>query len=118
MAYTHGRLVSSGITTISDSVGAVVTNDSGETTYIRLIVIHNTNTTAETVLLHYVPDNAAAVGTAADANKIWEKSVTADETIYIEFPAQGIVMSDTNDTIQAVTDTASKVTIMAFGGTE
>ena len=32
------------------------------------------------------------------------------ETVNLEFPGPGLVLKGTNDTVQAVTDTASKVT--------
>lgn len=106
------------ITTIPDSAGAVYTNAASTKTYIRLIVIHNANSTTEAVELWNVPDNAASVGTAADANKIYNVSIAAGGTSFIEFATPGIILEDTNDTIQANTDTASKVTIQIMGGKE
>ena len=116
MAFAYARLAE--ITTISDSAASVYANPSSTTSYVRLIVLHNTNTTAETVILYNVPDNAAAVGTAADANTFYEKALSPNETITIELTTPGIVMTDENDTIQAVTDTASVVTVQIYGGTE
>ena len=116
MAFAYSQLTP--ITTIASSVGAVYTNPSSKTSYIRSIVIHNTNTTAETVALHNVPDNSGSVGTAAATNQFYKTSVAADTTIIIEFPVPGISLSDVNDTIQASTTTASKVTIQISGATE
>lgn len=116
MAYSHSSLVTGGITTIADAAGALVTNAA--TTYIRLIIIHNANTTSETVTLYRVPDNAGAVGAAAETNAFWEDTLLPKETVTFEFAAQGLKLSDVNDTIQGVTTTASKVTFQAEGGTE
>ena len=116
MAFAYDRLTE--ITYVAAAAGTVFTNPAAQTTYVRLIVIHNTNATAETVDLWNVPDNAGAVGTASDANKFWQESVAADATTMIEFPVPGLVLESENDTIQAKTTTGSKVTIQIFGGKE
>ena len=116
MALTHMRLTE--ITTIAATAGAVYTNPASTTAYVTLIVLHNTNTTAEDVELWNVPDSTGSVGTAADTNKFWADSLAANETVFVEVPKIGLVLEDTNDTIQAMTDTASKVTIQIFGSQE
>jgi len=116
MAFTYSRLTE--ITTIPASASQVYTNASGETTYIRSVILHNTNTSAEVVVLYNVPDSSGSVGTAATANQFYKASVAADSTVIIEFATPGIVLSDENDTIQASTTTANKVTIQIMGATE
>lgn len=116
MAFAYGRLTE--ITTIDTSAGAVYTNPASTTSYIRLIVIHNTYTSAEAVSLYIVPDNAGAAGTAGNTNKMYYESVPANDTRILEFPAPGLMLVDTNDTIQASTTTASRVTIQIYGATE
>lgn len=116
MAFAYARLLE--ITTIPGTTAAVYTNPAATTTYIRLIVIHNANTTAETVILWNVPDNAGSVGTAGDTNRFFYKVMAPGETVILEFPAPGILLSATNDTIQGDTNTSSKVTIQIMGATE
>ena len=118
MAFAYDRLTE--ITTIAASAAAVYTNAASTTTYIRLIIIHNGNTTAEAVKLYNVPNNGAAVGTAATANEMFAPTggLAAGEDYYLEFPVPGIILEDTNDTIQGTTTTAAKVTIQIYGGTE
>lgn len=118
MAFDYARLAE--IDTIGDTVGAIVTNAVGKKTYIRHIIIHNTNSTTETINLHTVPDNAEAVGTAADINRWVSESILAGTTWEWNCGAgsPGIILEDTNDTLQASTDTASKVTIQVYGGIE
>jgi hypothetical protein len=48
-------------------------------------------------------------------NQFLEVSLASLETFVFEVPDDGIVLSDTNDSIQAVTTTASKVTIQIHG---
>jgi hypothetical protein len=116
MAFAYSQLTP--ITTIASSAGAVYTNPSDKISYIRSIVVHNTNTTAETVVLYNVPDSSGSVGTAAATNQFYKTDVAADTTIIFEFPVPGIILSDANDTIQATTTTGSVVTIQIAGATE
>lgn len=116
MAFAYSRLTQ--ITTIANAAAEVYTLPASTTAYIRSIILHNTNTTAETVILYNVPDNAGAAGTAADANTFYEVSLSPNETHILEFAIPGIMLVDENDTIQATTTTASKVTIQIYGGTE
>jgi hypothetical protein len=116
MAFDYKRLTE--ITTIADTVAAVYTNPSATKSYIHLIVLHNTNSTAEVVQLHNVPDNATSVGTAAATNKFYYESMEANTTSIIDLGVPGLILETVNDTIQAVTTTASKVTIQIMGGTE
>lgn len=116
MAFDYANLTE--ITTIASTAGAVLTNGASETTYIRMINIHNSNTTTETVKLYLVPDSTGSVGTAGDTNKIYEEDIASNETRIIEYPVPGLMLTDENDTVQAVTDTASKVTITITGGQE
>lgn len=116
MAFDYSRL--SQITTIPSTVGAVYTNPTGKKSYIRLIQIFNSNTTPETVKIYNVPDSGGSVGTAAVTNQFYEVLLNPKETVLIEYPAPGLILIDINDTIQAVTTTASKVTIEIIGGLE
>ena len=113
MATTYDRLTE--ITTIATAAASVYANPADTVSYVTHIVLHNTNTTEEDVELWNVPDSAASVGTAADANRFWADTLAANETVFLEIPKIGLVLEDTNDSIQAVTDTASKVTIQIFG---
>ena len=116
MAFAYGRLKEIGY--VAAAVASVYANPASTTSYVRLIILHNLNTTAETVILYNVPDNSEAVGTAGVTNQFWKEEVLPNETVFIEFDIPGLVLTTKNDTIQMVTDTASKVTVQVFGGTE
>lgn len=116
MAFAYGKLTE--ITTLPNSAGAVLTNAASTTTYIRGIMLHNGNTTAETVILYKVPDSTGSVGTAATTNEIYKEVISPGATTILEFPVPGIILTDENDTIQGTTTTASKVTIQFIGATE
>ena len=102
----------SGIAYIANPAGAIRTNST--TTEIKGFVIHNTNTTAETVKLYNVPNSGGSVGTASNANKFFERAIAANETYIFDVPYP-IFLASNNDTIQAVTTTASKVTVQILG---
>lgn len=116
MAFDYSRLKE--IAYLSNSVAAVVTNGTGAKSYVRSIILHNTNTTAETVKIYTVPDNSGSVGTATAAHLWFSQTLNPDETVFIEIKDPGIILSDTNDTIQAYSTTANKVTFQAYGGAE
>jgi hypothetical protein len=116
MAFAYGRVLE--ITTIAGAAAAVYANPDATTTFIRGIILHNGNTTAETVILYNVPDNATAVGTAATANEMYYEVMPAYSTTVLEFPAPGIILTTKNDSIQGTTTTASKCTIQLLGATE
>ena len=116
MAFVYSRLKD--IAYIAGSAAAVVTNGAGAKTYIRCIVLHNTHTSGLATTLYNVPDSAGSVGTASAANQFYKETIAPDGIVILEFPTPGIVLSDTNDTLQAVCGTADKVTIQVHGGTE
>jgi len=116
MSFDYSRLCE--ITTVASTVGSVYTNPSSTKSYIRLIILHNTSSTSETVVLYNVPDSGGSLGTAGDTNKFYYESITANSTSIIDLGTPGLILQDTNDSIQAVTTTASKVTIQIMGGTE
>lgn len=95
---------------LGTSAAAIYTNASGETSFVKSITLHNTNTSTETVEIYFVPDSGGAVGTAGVSNQCYKLSVLSNETVQIEFPGPGIVLKGTNDTVQGKTTTSSKVT--------
>lgn len=113
MAITRGRLAN--IATVANSAGSVYSNPASTKTFISGITLHNSNTTAELVTVHNVPDSTGSLGTAAAGNRILRVSLDPNQTITYSFPGDGIVLEDTNDSIQAVTTTDSVVTIMIHG---
>lgn len=116
MAFDYQRLTE--ITTLPSAAGVVYTKSSGTKAYVRLIVLHNSNTISEAVKLYVVPDSAGSVGTPGVTNEIYSESLAAGDTRIIEFATPGLLLLDNNETIQGVTTTASKVTITITGGLE
>lgn len=113
MAIVRGKLAD--IATIPSTVGSVYANPASTKTFIGGFTLFNSNTTVETVKLYAVPDSSGSLGTAAVANQFLEISLASLETFVFTAPPDGIALSDLNDSIQAVTTTASKVTIQIHG---
>lgn len=92
-----------------------VTNGvSGKTTYITSISLCNVHTSAVTIDLYIVPNNAGAVGTAAGTNKVLDTySLNAHETVF--FNDHVIILDGTNDTLQAVASVDAKINLRAYG---
>jgi hypothetical protein len=102
---------------VGSSAGSIYANAAGVKTYVKGLVLHNTNTTAETVQVYDVPDSSGALGTPGVGNRILNVSLPANDTLIVEFPC-AVVLSDTNDSLQAQTTTASKVTVLVLGDKE
>ena len=99
---------------VANTAGAIYTNAASTISYIKSLVLFNRNTTSETVKLYNVPNNGASVGTAGDTNQFAEIVLAAKETLMFDLPYP-ITIIDENDTIQAVTTTASQVTVQVLG---
>lgn len=112
MALQHTRLTE--VAYIASSVASVYANPASTKSHVRGFLVHNTNTTLEAVKIHWVPDSAGSVGTASAGNRIFDIDLQPRESQVFEIP-YGLVLTDTNESIQAVTTTASKVTIAVLG---
>lgn len=102
---------------VSSSAAAIYTNAASTKTYIKSLLLFNGNTTSETVKLYNVPNSGASAGTAGVSNQFAEIVLAAGETLMFDLPYP-ITIIDTNDTIQASTTTASKVTVQLLGDTD
>lgn len=113
MAITHGRLADPA--TIPSTAGSLYSNPASTKTFIKGVTLYNSNTTAEVVQLYVVPDSGGSLGTAAATNQILKITMATLETYITEFPGDGIALNDTNDSLQGVTTTASKVVAILHG---
>jgi len=105
---------------LGTSAATIVANPSGYTTFVKLITLHCLSSASanETVKIYRVPDSAGSVGTAGTANQIAEIELEPGETQTIFFDPPGLVLEDTNDTIQMSTTTAATVNVSVDGGRE
>lgn len=94
---------------LADSKGDIYDPAASTIGLLHNIVLFNSNTTAETVVLNYHD------GTNEYA--ILTKSVAANETIFISFPGEGLVV-DASSKLTGNTTTASKVTCTITGSEE
>jgi len=99
---------------VASSASSLYANPASTKSFVKGILLHNTNTTVETVTLHWVPDSGGSVGTASNATRFATVQLAANETLFFEIPF-ALVMTDTNETIQGVTTTGSKVTCAIIG---
>ena len=114
MTVASKRLIE--IVAMPSSIGTLFANPAGKTSYVQQMIMYNGDGVDRIVEIHNVPDAAAAVGVAADANKFLEFSLKADETVFLDFGKPGVILVDENDTIQGlVASTTGKVTVQASG---
>jgi hypothetical protein len=120
MALTAARLKE--IAPLPATVATVYSYSLGTTTYIKSIILHNTNSGPETVYIYNVPGSGFIPGSAIDsgsnANKIYEIILTANETKILEFQQPIVMPSTFYDTIQAYATDVNMVTIQIYGATE
>ena len=101
---------------IADTAGSHLTCGSGETIHVQGIMLHNTHSSALTVILYKVPNSSGSLGTAAAGNQFYEQELAADKTVMInDIP---LYLWEENDSIQAVCGTASKVNIFIEGAVQ
>jgi hypothetical protein len=93
---------------LPSSKGDLYVPASGRKAFVHNIVIHNTNTTAEDVVLNYHDGST---------EKQWlSQTIAAGDTLTLDFPGEGDVVG-VGGKYTGNTDTASKVTFK-FSGTE
>jgi hypothetical protein len=102
MAYTAKTLA---FGYVASSKTTIYTAPSSTTSVIHNILLHNTNTSSETLEL-FLNDGTE--------RRIYRLTVAANDTIQIDFIGEGIVL-DTTDLISGNTTTADKVTIVVVG---
>lgn len=102
------------IVQVASSAASVYSNPAATKTFIRGVVLFNSNTTPETVKLYNVPDASGSAGSATAANQFTEIVLVTKETLIFDF-LYPLVLIDEADTLQAETTTASKVTIQILG---
>jgi hypothetical protein len=102
---------------ISTSAGPVYTNPASTKTYIRGIIIFNSNVNTETVKLYNVPASGGSVGIASSGNQFLNTNVVSSETLFIEIPYV-ITLTDLNDALFASTTNSQAVTIQILGDKE
>lgn len=101
---------------VASSAGAIYTNPASTTTRVKTILFHNTNTTAEDVILYLVNNSGGAVGTASASDIVNRENIPANGSPEFS-PAYPFELTEENDTIQAVTTTGSVVNFAILGDT-
>lgn len=112
MALQHTKLAD--IQTLPATAGSIYANPASTKTYIRGLVLHNTNTSTEAVELYNVPDSSSSVGTAAATNRFLKVNLAADETLFVDL-VYPVILTDTNDAVFGKATTVSKVTVQLLG---
>lgn len=113
MAFTLVKLAD--IQYIPSTAGNLFVNPDATQTAIKAISLFNGNTTAETVKLYAVPNSSGAVGTAGLANQFFQIDIAPLTPYTYVFDGAPLILDSENDSIQGVTTTGSKVTVLLQG---
>ena len=99
------------------STVAVVTVGSGQTCYVKSIMIHNLDKNAvQNANIYVVPYSGGSAGSAATTNVIARVGVATDDTFFFE-PAYPIVIRNNGDTVQVGNEgvTANSINVYVTG---
>ncbi len=96
---------------------AVVYDNASVKTFVRAILLHNTDSVSITVEINFVPNSGGSLGSASAVNRIFRVAVGANETVQLalNYP---ITLDTLHDAIFALAGTTSKVTITLLGDKE
>lgn len=120
MAYDHAGLAEAvPLDTVANDAVSFVVNPAGKKTYVRFIIFHNVNTTTETVTGYIVKNSGGSEGADSETtNRFYKEDLTAGSSRIWEFPIPGVILTETNDTIQGACTTQHKVLAWSYGGQE
>ena len=88
------------------------------TTYdysIDYIMVFNTHSSAVTIYLYQVNDNAGSVGTLAATDQFFQYALAAYETLLLGRNDIMLIMTDTNDTLKAYASITAKLNYWVYG---
>lgn len=102
------------ITSVPDSATEMYANPEGKKTYVRLIVVHNRDTNANTITLNKVAYGASATG----ANQFHEEEIEAKGVRQFEYNTPGLILKNEGDAIYARASASDKINIYISGGVE
>ena len=103
------------VATTVGTANALVTNVLGYDTSVDYIMLFNTHTSAVTVTLLQVNDNAGSAGTPAATDVWYEKALPTRKSILFGRQDIMIMLNDTGDTLNAYADVASKINYFVYG---
>lgn len=82
------------------STVSVYTVTSSQKSYVRSLMLHNTDpTNSSSFAINIVQNDSGVVGVSTDGNRIVKGSLVASDTYFVEF-TYPIVLESNNDTIQ------------------
>lgn len=94
----------------------VVANLTGKDTCVTALIAYNSDTSARTLYLCQVDDNAGAVDTAIAADVFLAYAIDPGETIFLGGSGDlRIWLNDVNDTIQAYASVANVINLFLYG---
>lgn len=83
--------------------------------YVKLILVHNTDTVSQDIAIHRVLNVASALGSPVLANRLFAFSILPGDTKFIELPGQGLVFENNNDALFMSSTTSGKVNVTIDG---
>jgi len=122
MGFDYAPLAQGAVGT-SGGTSTIYTNPSGTTSYVRQIWLHVTadgltNFSETSTRMMLVPDNGGVVGVARTTEAFFSRSLATNETYLLDCGVPGIVLGDTNDTLQMWHPSQTTINYIVTGGKE
>jgi hypothetical protein len=102
---------------VSSTVGLIYANPNMTRTFVKSIVVFNSHIDNVILKIYNVPDSTNSVGIVAITNQLIEKTLLSKETFewVLAYP---LILTDHNDSIQAVASVNNVVNIQIYGDRE
>lgn len=99
---------------LSNVLTAIFTNGALPS-YVKLILLHNTNATTEVIDIHRVLTELGVPGTPDEANRMFRVTLFPNETEMLQLPGQGLVFDNEFDALFMKSTTLNKVNVSVDG---
>lgn len=100
---------------LSDTKSSLKSVGSSQTVYFKSLIFHNTDSSEQTIYLHFVPhDGSNNLGIANSTNIIVNQTLASNETFEFS-PAYPVEMKSENDAVFANASNANVVNYLITG---
>lgn len=118
MAFAYTVLAEPTYVPDSTTTPIITNNETGGKSYIRWILLHNATGAAYNVDMYKVPCGTNTIGTASTGNRFFRQVISSNESVQVEFPSPGMVLSNQYDSLVVAATMGNAFTVQVYGATE
>lgn len=106
------------ITQIVGPSSSLYTNTATTASYVRSIVLHNTSTNVQNVIMWKASGSMGGATNVDNTKRFLNYAISGGATFVVDFAPPGLMITQSNDTIWASASTTATVNVFIVGGTE